>query len=70
VYLDDVEIVENQIDSSDIDISYKLLFKHGSETLERAAKSETISVDAEMIDKYWEDLKKHHFCKLICGDLQ
>jgi len=64
VYLEDVGIVEDQTTSSDINISYKLLFNHGYKTLERAAKSETISIDAKMIDTYWEDLKKHHFLQI------
>jgi len=64
VYLEDVGIVEDQKDGSDIDISYKLLHKHGSEALEKASKSENIIIDSKMIDRYWEDLKRHHFTQL------
>ncbi len=63
MYLENVEEVEDQI-SSDLDISYKLLHRHGYEVFERAAKSESIVIDSKMIDQYWEDLKRHYFLQL------
>jgi hypothetical protein len=64
VYLEDIETAEDQLNDSDIDISYKLLHRYGNDALERAARSENIIIDSKMIDRYWEDLKRHHFAQL------
>lgn len=50
--------------TSELDISYKLLHRHGYDAFERAAKSEGIIIDSKMIDLYWEDLKRQYFMQL------
>ncbi len=62
MYLGNVEIEEPQ--TSSLDISYKLLHRHGYDAFDRASKSESIVIDSGMIDQYWEDLKRHHFSQL------
>jgi len=62
VYLES-DGVEDQ-PTSDLDISYKILHRHGYEVLNKASKSENIMIDAKMINRYWEDLKRSHFLQL------
>ena len=52
MYLEDIETAEDQLNDSDIDISYKLLHRYGNDALERAARSENIIIDSKMIDRY------------------
>lgn len=63
MYLECVEIEDNQ-DSSEFDIAYRLLHRHVYDALNRASKSETIIIDSKVIDFYWEDLKRHYFLQL------
>jgi hypothetical protein len=60
VYLECIEEEQN----SSLEISYKLLHRHCFNILDRAAKSEDIIINSKVIDRYWEDLKKHHFLQL------
>lgn len=66
MYLEDEVIAEIAEDepTSDLDISYKLLHRHGHDAFMRASKSENIVIDSKMIDLYWEDLKRHYFLQL------
>lgn len=68
MYLDDLGIESK--DSSDIDISYKLLYRYGNNVLEKAVKFETINIDSKMIDRYWVDLERHHFTQLSMRSLK
>lgn len=63
MYLESSEVAEEQ-PTSDLDISYKLLHRHGYDAFERASKSESIVIDSKMIDQYWEDLKRQYFLQL------
>jgi hypothetical protein len=60
VYLESVEEEQN----SGLEISYKLLHRHCFDVLDRATKSEDIIINSKVIDKYWEDLKRHYFLQL------
>ncbi|HQF36456.1 MAG TPA: hypothetical protein PLL26_02335 [Candidatus Dojkabacteria bacterium] len=63
MYLETEEVIEEQM-TSDLDISYKLLYLHGFDVFNKASKSESIVIDSQMIDRYWEDLKNHYFLQL------
>lgn len=63
VCLENIEEIEGRT-SSDLDISYKLLYRYSYDAFERAAKSESIVIDSKMIDQYWEELKRHCFLQL------
>ncbi len=62
MYLTNMEFDKENV--GDLEISYKLLHRHGYEVFNRAAKSEGIIIDSKMVDRYWEDLKRYHFLKL------
>ena len=64
MYLEDIELDDQPIADSSITISYKLLHIYCYDSLNRAAKSESIIVDSKVIDTYWEELKRQHFLKI------
>jgi len=63
VFLESAELEEQQT-TSDMEIAYKLLHRHGHDAFSRAVKIDTIVIDSKMIDAYWEDLKKQYFLQL------
>jgi len=63
VFLEVAELEEQQV-TSDTEIAYKLLHRHGHEAFSRAVRVDTIVIDSKMIDGYWEDLKKQYFLQL------
>ena len=64
MYLESMEVEEEQVVTSDLEISYKLLHKHAHEAFKRASKTESIVIDSKMIDQYWEELKRNYFLQL------
>ena len=63
MFLEVAELEEQQV-TSDTEIAYKLLHRHGHEAFSRAVRVDTIVIDSKMIDGYWEDLKKQYFLQL------